>query len=167
VLEWSQEWGDGKMQSLRDTLGDFSSIVCFKAVVVGVEDTLGVQAAGVALKRAGRERGKALAASLGLSVDASSLDQATAALRAALGPEGTRLCIVESIDEKGDSLIVRLSETICSAGEAQGSPRELTFTMGAIHGAVEVLTGRRLRAKQIESVLRGGAHDVIELIDLL
>ena len=39
----------------------------------------------------------------------------------------------------------------------------LTFTMGAIQGVFEVLTGRALKARQVESVLRGGAFDVIEL----
>ena len=53
------------------------------------------------------------------------------------------------------------SETICSADEPQGSDRELSFTLGAVHGALEVLTQKRFRAKQIGSVLRGDTHDVV------
>ena len=38
---------------LRPTLGDFSSIVCFKSAVVGIEDALGEKAAAIALIAAG------------------------------------------------------------------------------------------------------------------
>lgn len=152
--------------ALRQKLGDFSSIVCFKALVVGVEDTLGAQAAGVALKAAGRMRGKQLAQSLGFGLKALSLPEALVAMNAALGVDGTRLCQVDSVEQDGENYIVRLSETLCSAGEAPGSDRQLTFTLGAIHGAVEVLTQKRFRGRQIESVLRGGAHDVIELVPM-
>jgi hypothetical protein len=34
--------------------------------------------------------------------------------------------------------------------------------LGAIQGVLEKATGKRLRGKQTESVLRGGSHDVIE-----
>lgn len=154
------------MASLRPTLGDFSSIICFRAVVAGVEETLGTQAAHVALKSAGRMRGKALAQSLGLGTRELSLSEATAALRKALGDEGTRLCWVDAIEQAGENYIVRLSETICSADEPQGSTRQLTFTLGAVHGALEVVTRKRFRGKQIGSVLRGDTHDVIEFVPM-
>lgn len=41
----------------RSQLGDFSSVVCFKAVIVGVEDTLGADGAAVVFTRAGRSAG--------------------------------------------------------------------------------------------------------------
>lgn len=150
-------------ESMRPTLGDFSSIVCFKALVVGIEDTIGGQAAAVSLRAAGRKRGKELATSLGFGRTAIALSDVAAAMKAALGASGTRLCSVNSIEQSGDDIVVRLSETVCSAGEPQGSPRELTFTLGAIHGAMEVLTQKRLRAKQTGSVLRGDTHDVVTL----
>ena len=150
------------MASIRPTLGDFSSIICFKAVVAGVEETLGAQAAAVALKGAGRMRGKQVAQSLGLGNRDLPMAEVVAVLRKALGSEGTRLCWVDTIEQKGENYIVRLSETICSAGEPQGSDRQLTFTLGAVHGAVEVVLGKRLRGKQMGSVLRGDTHDVIE-----
>lgn len=150
-------------ETMRPTLGDFSSIVCFKALVVGIEDTIGGQAAAVSLRAAGRKRGKELATSLGFGRTAIALTEVAAAMKAALGASGTRLCSVDSIEQSGDDIVVRLSETVCSAGEPQGSPRELTFTLGAIHGAMEVLTQKRLRAKQTGSVLRGDTHDVVTL----
>ena len=148
--------------ALRKTLGDFSSIVCFRALVMGVEDTLGPQAAGVALKAAGRMRGKQLAQSLGFGAKAMSLPEVVKAMRAAVGADGTRLCNVDAIEQDGENYIVRLSETICSADEAPGSDRQLTFTLGAVHGALEVLLRRKLRGKQVGSVLRGQTHDVVE-----
>jgi hypothetical protein len=38
----------------------------------------------------------------------------------------------------------------------------MSFTLGAIQGALESMMNKRLRGKQIESVLRGGTHDVVE-----
>lgn len=146
---------------LRAELGDFSSIICFKALVVGVEEALGEKAAAIALISAGRNRGKNVAALLGLTGKGITAD-IIPLLQQSLGKEGTRLCIVESITESGDKITVQCKETICSAGEPQDSPRKLTFTLGAIQGVLEQVTGKRLRGKQTESVLRGGAYDVIE-----
>ena len=84
-------------------------------------------------------------------------------LEAALGPNGTRLCGVDKIERDGDTFRVYLRETICSADEPQGSDRELSFTFGAVHGALEALYGLKLRGKQIGSVLRGQDHDIMEL----
>lgn len=150
-------------ESVRPTLGDFSSIVCFKALVVGVEDTLGAAAAGVALKGAGRKRGKQLAESLGFGKSIVSIQDAAAAMAEALGPNGTRLCLVDGVSENDGIYQVRLLDTVCSAGEPQGSTRELTFTLGAVHGALEVIVRKKLRAKQVGSVLRGQTADIIEL----
>lgn len=148
--------------TIRKQLGDFSSIVCFKALVVGVEETLGVQAAGVALKAAGRKRGKALATSLGFDKGGLSVDEAAVALKQALGADGTRLCNVDKIEDTGETYKVYLSDTVCSAGEPDGSKRELSFTFGAVHGAMETLVGKKLRGKQVGSVLTGAGHDIIE-----
>jgi hypothetical protein len=148
-------------QPLRPELGDFSSIVCFKAVVVGVEEALGEKAAAIALISAGRARGKQLAHQLGLTTESVSLAEATTRINAALGKEGTCLCIVDQIVEENDSIKVFCRETICSSGEAEGSSRTLTYTLGAIQGVLEQMTGRRLRGKQVESVLRGSTHDVL------
>lgn len=147
---------------LRPVLGDFASIVCTKAIVVGVEQALGERAAHVALISAGRARGRQLTAHLAGQKDLKLSDTAEI-LNSAIGASGTRLCIVAKVEEDGTAIRVFLSETLCSAGEVQGSPRILTFTMGAIQGAFEQLTGRALKGRQIESVLRGGAYDVIEL----
>ncbi|MDX2270947.1 MAG: hydrocarbon-binding protein [Cyanobacteriota bacterium] len=148
--------------AMRQELGDFSSVVCFKAVITGMEDALGEKATAIALISAGRLRGKNLAESLKLADAGLSLDDIAMKLNHALGKEGTRLCLVDKIETSGDLYKVYTRETICSAGEDPGSARQCTFTLGAIQGVLEVVTGKRLRGKHTESVLRGGTHDVME-----
>src|SRR5690606_1956100 len=92
-----------------------------------------------------------------------SVADTAVAMKNALGTDGTRLCGVDKIEETGEGYRVYLSDTVCSAGEPQGSTRELSFTLGAVHGAMEVVVGKKLRAKQVGSVLRGQDHDIIEL----
>jgi hypothetical protein len=147
---------------IRKELGDFSSIVCFKALVVGIEEALGAKAAMIALVTAGRQRGKSLAAGLGLSNKQADWDEITQLLSKALGPEGTRLCLINKISQEGETFKVYCQETICSAMEPQGSDRTLSYTLGAVQGAIEEITGKRLRGKQVESILRGSDYDVIE-----
>lgn len=150
------------MSELRPELGDFSSIVCFKAVVVGVEEALGKPAARVALLSAGRKRGKNLVADLGLTGKGEDLQEAGKMISAALGPDGTRLCNVMGIEESGDTIKVTVSDTVCMAGEPDGTDRVCTFTLGAVHGALEALTGRKLKAKHTESRWRGDPEDIFE-----
>jgi predicted hydrocarbon binding protein len=148
--------------STRPTLGDFSSIVCFKAVIVGMEEALGEKATTIALTAAGRTRGKNLAAQLGLTGSGADLDTIAIKLNAALGVTGTRLTAIEKIVREGDVIKVYCTETICSAGEVEGSHRKCTFTLGAVWGALAEITGIKLRGTHTESVLRGGTHDVFE-----
>jgi predicted hydrocarbon binding protein len=146
----------------RPTLGDFSSIVCFKAVITGMEEALGEKATSISLIAAGRTRGKNLARELGLSGATTNLDIIATKLNAAIGASGTRLTGIDKIVQVGDIIKVYCSETVCSAGEHQGSPRKCTFTLGAVWGALTEITGKKLRGTHTESVLRGGTHDVFE-----
>jgi predicted hydrocarbon binding protein len=147
---------------LRSTLGDFSSIICFKAAISGMEEALGEKATAIALTTAGRSRGKQLAQDLGLVGASFSLDEIAQKLTSALGKDGTCLCIVDKIITEENIVKVYTSETLCSAGEAQGSTRKCTFTLGAVWGAIEATLGKRFMGKHTESVLRGGTHDVFE-----
>ncbi len=151
------------MPTTRQKLGGFVSIVCFKGVITGMEEALGEKATAIALISAGRTRGKNLVTELGLAGANPSLEDLASKLDHALGEDGTRLCKVEKIEEVGDLIKVHTSETVCSAGETQGSPRKCTYSLGAVWGAIETIQGKRYRGVQTESVLRGGSHDVFEL----
>ncbi len=153
---------------LRKELGDFNSIICFRALITGIEDALGPRAAMIALLSAGRARGRNLAKELGLSNATANYSEISDLMNSVLGIQGTRLCIIDRIESpEVNVLLVYCRETVCSADEAPGSSRELSYTMGAIQGVLEEVTGKRLRGKQVESVLRGGTHDVIQLTPLV
>jgi predicted hydrocarbon binding protein len=146
----------------RPTLGQFSSIICFKSVITGMEEALGEKTTAIALIAAGRERGKQLAKQLGLSGSTQDLTVIAAKLNEAIGANGTHLTGVDKIVQEGDLIKVYCSETLCSAGEPDGSPRKCTFTMGAVWGALAEVTGKKLRGIHTDSVLRGSTHDVFE-----
>ena len=152
---------------LREKLGDFSSIVCFKAAITGMEEALGEKATAIALTAAGRSRGKNLVKDLGLSGTSLDWDVIADKMAFALGENGTKLLIIESILEEGDAIKVFTSETLCSAGEPEGSSRKCSFTLGAVWGALEEITGKRLKGAQTESVVRGGNNDVFEFESLI
>lgn len=152
--------------SLRDKLGDFSSVVCLKAIIVGMEEALGEKATAISLIAAGRSRGRKLVDDLGLTGGNASLEEIARKLSEALGENGTRLLILDKIVQDGEVIKAYVRETICSAGEEPGSPRKCTFTLGAVWGALEAVTGKRLQGKHTESVLRGGSHDVFEYTEL-
>lgn len=144
---------------LRPKLDDFSSIICFKALITGIEDTLSPEGAAAAFIQAGRLRGKSLATQLGVAGSKVPAAELGTMLNNALGTQGTKLCTVDGARMDGDDIIVDTSETVCSAGEPSGSPRRCTFTLGAVWGAVETVYGRPYLAAQCSSVLAGGSHD--------
>jgi predicted hydrocarbon binding protein len=146
----------------RPTLGEYSSIVCFKSVITGMEEALGEKATAISLIAAGRTRGKNLAIELGLSGATSDLTLIATKLNEAIGSKGTRLTAVDKIVQEGDLIRAYCSETVCSAGEEPGSTRKCTFTMGAVWGALQEITSKKYRAVHTDSVLRGGTHDVFE-----
>jgi predicted hydrocarbon binding protein len=151
----------------RPELGEFSSIICFKAAITGMEEALGEKATAIALIAAGRSRGRNLAKELGLTGTNIDWNLIADKMGFALGVNGTRLCKIESIVEEDETIKVSTSETLCSAGEPGGSPRKCTFTLGAIWGALEEITRKRLRGTHTESVLRGGNYDVFEFSPLV
>jgi hypothetical protein len=147
---------------LREDLGDYCSVACFKAVIEGMEEALGDKVINIALATSGRSRGKKVAQELGLDNPSISLDLFADKLGFTLGKNGTCLCITDKITQEDGLFKVYVSETLCSAGEPQGSNRKCSFTMGVYWGALEVFTGKNLQGKQIESVLQGGGNDTFE-----
>ena len=143
----------------RGTLGDFASISSFKALIAGLEDILGSEAAGVVFIRAGRLRGQRLVEDWGVGHLQLPLEKLGHLLDAAFGHDGTRLCNVERMEASGPNIIVNLTDTICSVSEPRGSTRRCTYTLGAIWGALETLTGVRYLACQSGSILSGDPYD--------
>jgi len=127
-----------------------------------MEEALGDKAAAIALISAGRTRGKRLIEDLGIAGKSLPIEEITSKIAYALGSEGTRLLILDKLEQDGEIYRAYTKETICSAGESKGSERKCTFTLGTVQGALEAITGKRLRGQQTESVLRGGSHDVFE-----
>jgi len=148
--------------TLRKELGNFNSIVCFRAIITGLESVMGKEATRGNLIRAGRLRGITVAKSLGLSKTDKPIHEWSALVADAIGINGTKLCTISKLEEGDGIYRVFLSDTICSADEEQGSTRELSFTQGAIQGAIEEVTGHRLSGEQTGSVLRGDEYDIVE-----
>ncbi|AAF11185.1 hypothetical protein [Deinococcus radiodurans] len=151
---------------LRPQLGDFNSVVCFKAVITGVEDTLGTDGAAAAFIHAGKVRGHRLAHDLGVAGRPVATEELAPLLNQAIGADGTRLCAVVRSYQQGDRLMIDTQETVCSAGEAPGSDRKCTFSLGAVWGALEAVTGKTYLGQHTESVLRGGEYDRFEFTEL-
>jgi predicted hydrocarbon binding protein len=148
---------------LRENLGEFISIVCFQGVVTGMKDALGEKATNIALTAAGRTRGKNLVKSLGLSGANIPLEDIASKLDLAVGKEGTRLCMVDKVEDSGDKLKVYVKEAVCSAGMPQDSALVCSYTLGALWGAIEEVGGKRYQGKQVEFTTQGAAYEVFEL----
>ncbi len=146
----------------RPELGDLISIIGFQALLNGIQEAVGEKTAMIAAVAAGRARGKQLAESFGFTGTEPGLDKITLALQEALGVNGTRFCLIDKIEAVGNGYRVYCRETIGSAGAVQGSSGKLSFTLGAIQGTLESIMNKRFQGKQLESVLRGGTHDVLE-----
>ena len=153
---------------LREELGDFGSILFLKSIISGMEDAIGKKTSAIAMIAAGRQQGKTSVQELGLvnKGESLSLEEIQEKANHILGKEGTRLCIIDKIEQDGESYRVYAKETFCSSGEPKGSSRECTYTLGAIQGFLEAYLDKRLRGQHVESVLRGGDHDVLEYAPL-
>lgn len=145
--------------SIRKELGDFNSIICFKALITGVEDTLGEDGATVVFIRAGKVRGEHLVKSLGLAGKNIAPEQIATTLDNALGQNGTKLCLIKKVALEGNNVVVETGETVCSAGEPAGSKRRCSFTLGAVWGALETISGKKYDGKHTDSVLNGSPCD--------
>lgn len=137
--------------ALRPALGSTMSLTCFHYLRHGAED-----AAGRALIiSAGRRRGHDLAESLGLlgtSHDAALIQQK---LADALGAEGTRLCLVQSVRATGaGGFEVRIAEGACTAGVTAQEPY-CAFTLGVFVGAISAIAGQRMVGREAECSAMG------------
>lgn len=139
----------------RGELGDFISISWLQAAVRGLEDVLGLTGTAVVLIRAGRQRGQALVEDWGVGHPAVTTQKLGLLLDAALGRGGIRLCRVSAISDDGQDIRVEVAETVSAARQDAGEvpPSQLpgsTYTLGAVWGVLEALTGERYECTQMQ-----------------
>jgi predicted hydrocarbon binding protein len=146
--------------TLRPELGDFMSLICFQYLRQVAEETAG----RALIITAGRQRGRDLAEQLGLlgaSQDAAMLREK---LDTALGGDGTRLCMVQSVTPKDNGgYEVKVAEGACPAGVTSSEPF-CAFTLGVFMGAISAMTGQRMLGKESECCATG-AHTCVYQID--
>ncbi|HMA37890.1 MAG TPA: 4-vinyl reductase [Chloroflexia bacterium] len=143
----------------RAVLGDFMSVTCFQYLRNGAEDIAG----RVPIVAAGRQRGADLVASLELQNSTQDVSAITAQLQAALGAEGTRLCLLDSVTVKpSGGYEVRLHEGACTAG-AQAAEPVCAYTLGVFVGAISALTGRRLHGTETQCAAVAGEHCIYQI----
>ncbi len=144
----------------RPTLGPFMSLVCFQYLRIGTEEV----ADRAPVVASGRQRGYDLVEGLGLLGSTQDGEAIRAKLDEALGVNGTRLCMVKSIQPKSDGgYEVRISESACTAGQVSSQPH-CAFTMGVFIGAIHALTGTRVKGVETQCCACG-ADECIYQID--
>lgn len=143
----------------RPTLGAFMSLVCFQYLRVGTEEV----ADRAPVVASGRQRGYDLIESLGLLGTTTDGETIRAKLDEALGLNGTRLCLVNSIQPKpSGGYEVRISEGACTAGQVSSQPH-CAFTMGVFIGAIQALTNTRVKGVETECCACGAAQCVYQI----
>jgi predicted hydrocarbon binding protein len=133
------------LDAVRPTLGGFMSLTCFHYLRHGAED-----AAGRALiVTAGRERGLSVVEAAGLMGKVQDAEAMRQHLAQALGADGTRLCLVESVEAKATGgYEVRIREGACTAGVTDATEPYCAFTLGVFVGAISGFTGQRMIGKE-------------------
>lgn len=145
--------------SLRPTLGDFMNLTCFQYLRMGTEEV----ADRAPIVAAGRQRGYDLIEQLGLLGSSHDSSVIAAKLNAALGAEGTRLCLVDGVGAKPNGgYEVTIRESACIAGQTSSEPL-CAFTLGVFVGAIQGLTGERMRGVETACTACGAPACVYQI----
>jgi len=119
----------------RPTLGPFMSVVCFRYLHDASQDIAG----NAMIIDAGRQRGHNLIQELHLAGSCKDAETLHSHIASALGPDGTRLCIVQSIKEQDNGgYVIHSTES--------ASP---TYTLGVLIGAISAITGKTMIGKEV------------------
>lgn len=144
----------------RTTLGPLMSLVCFQYLRIGTEEVT----ARAPIVAAGRKRGTELIQQLGLAgatVDAAKIH---AELAQALGVDGTRLCIVQSVNVlPSGGYEVHITEGACTANQTSDEPH-CAFTLGVFIGAISTIIGKLCSGHETQCIACG-ANECIYIIE--
>lgn len=143
----------------RTRLGPFMNAVCFQYLRINTEDVAG----RAPIVAAGYRRGQDVVEHLALRGKVSDPTLMCDLLNAALGADGTRLCIIETITCQGEgSYEVRLTESACTINQVSDEPL-CAFTLGVFVGALSALTGQRLMGKETECQASGAPMCIYQI----
>jgi hypothetical protein len=144
----------------RPTLGNFMSLTCFQYLRVGTEEV----AERAPIVASGRKRGYDLVEGLGLLGSTQDASVIATKLGAALGAQGTKLCLLQSITNlSAGRYEVRLTEGACTAGQSSSEPL-CAFTMGVFIGALHAITGQPMKGRET-FCCACGADECVYLIE--
>lgn len=146
--------------ALRPILGDFMSLVCFQYLRLITEEV----ADRAPIVAAGRKRGYDLVEQLGLLGSSQDGALIRERLDAALGAEGTRLCLIQSVTGLPEGgYEVRITESACTAGQRSSEPI-CAFTLGVFVGAIHAITGIPVRGREVQCSACGGDTCVYQIV---
>ena len=119
----------------RPILGPFMSVICFRYLHDGATDLAG----RALVVDAGRQRGQDLVEELGLQGNFSGTDDLLKSLQNALGPDGTKLCLIGQITQTEEGgFEVHATESASSI-----------YTLGVLTGAISGITGKTMLGEEV------------------
>lgn len=128
----------------RPTLGPMVSATCLQQLRMYTEDLAG---RGPVLG-AGRLRGRAVIADLGLEGSQLDDDKLLSVFVETFGINGTRLCLVTGVssDDSG-AYVVQLVEGACTHQQQTTEPM-CAYTLGVFIGALQAITGTVMQGRE-------------------
>ncbi len=134
----------------RPTLGPFMSVVCFRYLHDDAMDLAG----RALIVDAGRQRGQDLMQEIDLAnhPEKATADALLAELDKALGLDGTRLCLVQSVKATDNGGFEIHSKECASA----------LYTLGVLIGSISAIAGKTMVGQITEAEPTTGSRFVIE-----
>lgn len=143
----------------RTELGNEVNVICFQYLCHIVSDLAG-RSPIIAASRARGYDAMEAAGFLGNTRDGAVMCEN---LNSVLGPEGTRLCLIHNVINKPNGgYTVELVECACSYGQTSIEPA-CSYTLGVIIGAIQALTGIKMRGYETECQACGADTCIYEI----
>jgi hypothetical protein len=147
------------MSGTRPTLGPMMNATCFQYLRYHAEEVVG----RVPIVSAGRRRGYDVIVEEGFAGMPADGPKLTEVLDGVLGVDGTRLCLVRSVEPMGAGAFeVRISEGACTVGRESDAP-VCAYTLGVFMGALQAITGTPMRGDETRCQAMG-AEECVYLV---